>query len=149
MTHVPTEQTINTALIGLSRSFLQYVAESWPWVDADDRSIEEQLQVLAARQRQDVGDLVELLMDRDWAIDFGTYPTEYTDLHFISLTSLFEWLSTGQSQIADLLKSTQQELQEAGDGEAAGIVETVALRQNDLAQAMKELQQELADSVAH
>lgn len=149
MTQVPTEQTINTALIGLSRSFLQYVAESWPWVDVADRSIEEQLHVLAARQRQDVGELVDLLLDRDWSIDFGTYPTEYTDLHFISLTALFEWLTIGQAQIAELLEATQQTLREAGDQLGAQLVETIALRQNDLSNAMKELQQELADSIAH
>jgi hypothetical protein len=149
MTHVPTEQTINTALIGLSRSFLQYVAESWPWVDVADRSIEQRLQVLASRERQDVGELVELLLDRDWSIDFGTYPTEYTDLHFISLTALFEWLLIGQDQIADMLSSTQQTLKEAGDQSAMQLVETIASRQKDLAQALKELRQELAESVAH
>lgn len=146
MTNQPTESTINEALIGLSRSFLQYVAESWPWVDESDRGIEEQVQVLATRQRQDVGDLVQLLIERDWAIDFGTFPTEYTDLHFISLSTLFDWLQNGQTRIADRLASTVQLLRSASDEPAAAIVEAIALRQNDLASALKELQQELADT---
>jgi hypothetical protein len=149
MTHVPTEQTMNTALIGLSRSFLQYVAESWPWVDEADRSIERQLQILASRQRLDVGDLVGFLVDRDWNVDFGTFPTEYTDLHFISLSALFEWLTVGQAQIDRLLSSTQQMLKETEDLPALHLVEAIALSQNDIAKAMKELQQELADSIAH
>jgi len=149
MTHAPTEQTINTALIGLSRSFLQYVAESWPWVDEAERNIEQQLQVLAFRQRQDVADLVGLLTDRDWPIDFGSYPTEYTDLHFISLTALFEWLVIGQAQVSEMLLATQQTLKDAADQPAFSLIETIRFRQDDLAKAMKELQQELADSIAH
>lgn len=145
---MPTEPTINNALISLSRSFLQYVAESWPWVDVDAQQVEDQLQVLAARQRQDVGDIVQLLTDRDWFIDFGTYPTEYTDLHFISLASIFDWLLNGQSQIADRLAEALTSLKEAGDTAASELLETVALRQNDLASAIKELQQELAGSAA-
>lgn len=148
MTSPATESTINEALIGLSRSFLQYVAESWPWVDEADRGIEEQVQVLAARQRQDVGQLVELLLARDWAIDFGTYPTEYTDLHFISLAALFSLLQNGQSQIADRLAGAVQTLRDASDAEAVELLEAIAIRQNDLAAALKELQQELANSIA-
>ena len=143
-----TEPTINNALISLSRSFLQYVAESWPWVDVNAQQVEDQLHVLAARQRQDVGDIVQLLTDRDWFIDFGTYPTEYTDLHFISLASMLDWLLNGQSQIADRLAEALASLKEAGDATASELLETVALRQNDLTSAIKELQQELAGSAA-
>ncbi len=146
MTNQPTESSINEALIGLSRSFLQYVAESWPWVDESAGRIEEQVQILAGRQRQDVSELVHLLTDRDWPIDFGTFPTEYTDLHFISLSTLFDWLSNGQRQIADLLAATVQSLRAGSDESAATLLEAIALRQNDVASALKELQQELADS---
>lgn len=148
MTNPSTESTVNDALIGLSRSFLQYVAESWPWVDADHQQIADQVQTLAARQRQDVGDLVQLLMQRDWVIDFGTFPTEYTDLHFISLSTLLTWLQNGQSRIADRLAAAVQALREAGDEEATGLLEAIAMRQNDLSAAMKELQQELSQPAA-
>ena len=146
MTNLPTESTTNEALIGLSRSFLQYVAESRPWVDETDRRIEEQVQALAARQRQDVGKLVQLLLSRDWPIDFGTFPTEYTDLHFISLSTLFDWLQNGQSQIVDRLAAVAQSLRESSDDQASTLIETIAVRQNNVAKALKELQQELANS---
>lgn len=146
MTNQPTESIINEALIGLSRSFLQYVAESWPWVDETDRTIEEQMQVLAERQRQDVSELVQLLLARDWSIDFGTFPTEYTDLHFISLSTLFEWLENGQQKIAGLLAATKQALSEVSDDEATALVDAIIMRQGEVGTALKELQQELADS---
>ncbi len=147
MSNQPTESIINEALIGLSRSFLQYVAESWPWVDETDRTIEEQMQVLAERQRQDVSELVQLLLARDWSIDFGTFPTEYTDLHFISLSTLFERLENGQQKIAGRLAATKQALGEVSDEEATALVDAIILRQSDLAACLKKLQQELADSI--
>ena len=147
MSNQPTESIINEALIGLSRSFLQYVAESWPWVDETDRTIEEQMQVLAERQRQDVSELVQLLLARDWSIDFGTFPTEYTDLHFISLSTLFERLENGQQKIAGRLAATKQALGEVSDEEATALVDAIILRQSDLAAGLKKLQQELADSI--
>lgn len=147
MSNQPTESIINEALIGLSRSFLQYVAESWPWVDETDRTIEEQMQVLAERQRQDVSELVQLLLARDWSIDFGTFPTEYTDLHFISLSTLFERLENGQQKIAGRLAATKQALGEVSDEQATALVDAIILRQGDLAAGLKKLQQELADSI--
>ena len=148
MANPATESIINDALIGLSRSFLQYVAESWPWVDEADRAIEQQVHVLAARQRQDVGDLVQLLLERDWPIDFGTFPTEYTDLHFISLSALFSLLQNGQSQIAARLSAAVQALRDASDDHAVAVLERVAIQQDDLGRVMQELQQELAQSTA-
>ena len=58
MTNLPTESIINEALISLARSFLQYVVESWPWVDQSHRGIEQEVRALAARQRQDASELV-------------------------------------------------------------------------------------------
>ena len=146
MTNLPTESAINEVLIGLGRSFLQYVAESWPWVDESDRTIEEQVQVLAARQRQDVGELVQLLIGREWPIDFGTFPTEYTDLHFISLSTLFDWLQNGQRQIADRLAGTAKSLRDSSDDQGTALIEAIAVRQNDIGVSLKELQQELKNA---
>jgi len=148
MTSASVEFLINHVLIGLSRSFLQYVAESRPWVDETARKIEEQVKVLAARQRQDVAELADLLIDREWAVDFGSFPTEYTNLHFISLSTLFDWLNHGQSVIADSLTEAVTVLRESGDAAAVDRIEAIRHRQNDLAGALKELQQELNRSAA-
>ncbi len=146
MTNLPTESTINGVLIALSRSFLQYVAESRPWVDEVDRGIEEQVQALAARQRQDVGEIVQLLIDRDWPIDFGSFPTEYTDLHFISLSTLFDRLQTGQSRIADRLAAVTQSLCESSDKQATVLMDSIAERHSDVGSSLQQLQQKLAGS---
>ncbi|MCH2212182.1 MAG: hypothetical protein MK110_12830 [Fuerstiella sp.] len=143
MTNPPTASIINEALIGLARSFLQYVAESWPWVDVSHQSIEKQLQLLAARQREDVSELVQLLIDRELPIDIGVFPTEYTDLHFISLVTLLDWLQIGQSRISDRLAAAAQSLRESADEDALDLIEAIAGRQQNLAASLRELQQEL------
>jgi hypothetical protein len=148
MTNPPTESIINEALIGLARSFLQYVAESWPWVDVSQHTIEKQLQVLATRQREDVSELVQLFIDRELPIDFGVFPTEYTDLQFISLATLLDWLQNGQSQIADRLAAAAQSLRESSDEQATALIEAIAVRQQDIAASLKELQRELDNSAA-
>ena len=146
MTNLPTELTINSAVIVLSRSFLQYVAESWPWVDKADRGAEEQVQALAARQRRDVAEIVQLLVDRDWPIDFGSFPTEYTDLHFISLSTLLDRLQTGQRHTADRLTAVTQSLRDSFDKQATVLMESVTERHSHVGASLQQLQQKLSSS---
>ncbi len=148
MTDVSTNSTINTVLISLSRSFLQYVAESWPWVDASVLRVEEQVRDLAASQRKDVAALVHVLTERDCHIDLGAYPTEYTDLHFISLSTLLEWLLSGQTQVIDRLRAAADYLKEADDRIAGELLEAIANRQSNVTSRLKQLQQELVDAPA-
>ena len=84
----PSQTALNSALIDMSRSFLQYVAEGWPWVGADQQAVGDQVLALAASQRDDVAAIVELLNDREQFIDFGSFPTEYTDLQFLALDTM-------------------------------------------------------------
>lgn len=72
---------LNELVVDLGRSLLQYVAESWPW--AKSGALADEVQRLAARQRESVGRLVDLLVQRGCVVDFGVYPTDYGDLHFL------------------------------------------------------------------
>lgn len=88
---------LNELLVDLGRSLLQYVSESSPWtVDAARASI---VQELAAQQRQHVARIVELLNERRWPVDLGTYPTEYTDYHFLSLEYFLPRLVVSQEAL--------------------------------------------------
>ena len=113
MTCQDNEILLNNALIQMARSFLQYVSESSPWVSVDSVSVGAQVEVLAARQRQDVGEIVSLLTAREHFIDFGSFPTEYTDLQFISLKALMGRLKASQSLICDRVKGTAVSLRTA------------------------------------
>ncbi len=139
-----TESVLNGVLIDMARSFLQYVAEGWPWVSTESQSVEQQVLVIAQRQRQDVAEIVDLLNSREHFIDFGSFPTEYTDLQFLALETMFEWLHVSQSIILKSLDSGISQVTAAGDDEAAALLTAVKTRQQDASSALKELQQQLA-----
>jgi hypothetical protein len=90
---------LNDLLITLGRSLLQYVGEAWPWsssVDADER---QKIDEIVARQKVQIARLADFLADRNWMIDFGSYPTEYTDLHYVALDYLLRELIANQQAI--------------------------------------------------
>lgn len=97
---------LNVALQGLHRSLLQYVGECWPWTsDLDGQELRAGLQALVITQKQDVARLVDILTDAGWVIDYGTYPTEFTDLHYVSLAYLLKQLLTQQTLLISSLES--------------------------------------------
>ncbi len=109
-------------LVDLARCLLQYVGECWPWTgedESDKRTIDE----LVARQKQSIGRLVELLNRRRRLIDFGAYPTDFTDLHFLALHHLLGRLVGNQQACVDML--AQAAGQCAGDEEAAALIDEV------------------------
>jgi hypothetical protein len=146
MTCQDSEILLNNALIQMARSFLQYVSESSPWVSLDSASAESQIEVLAARQRQDVGEIVSLLTAREHFIDFGSFPTEYTDLQFLSLRALMGRLKVSQRLICDRLATSTVSLRTAGDSEGADLLTTLESHERDILRALQEIEQELASS---
>lgn len=88
---------LNEILVDLGRSLLQYVSESSPW--AADAARADSVQELAALQRSHVARIVELLNERRWPVDSGTYPTEYTDYHFLSLEYFLPRLEVSQAAL--------------------------------------------------
>ena len=99
MAGTPHHAELNQLLIHLGRSLLQYVGESWPWTDSHSNVEQRKLNELVARQQQFIERLAELLVRRDWAIDFGAYPTEYTDLHYVALDYLLDLLILDQEAL--------------------------------------------------
>ncbi|MCA9061351.1 MAG: hypothetical protein KDA85_22710, partial [Planctomycetaceae bacterium] len=61
-------QVINRVLIDMAHSFLQYVAESSPWVGTQQADVAQRVLDLAACQRQDVADIADLLVSREFAV---------------------------------------------------------------------------------
>lgn len=92
------DEQLNSLLVELNRSLLQYAFECWPYVTAGDPAADK-LRELAVIQQTDVGVLVDVLLERQWPIDFGTYPTEYTALQYNSIPSMVGPLKKSQ-QIA-------------------------------------------------
>lgn len=94
-------QELNKLFVLLHRSLLQYVGECWPWTAEDGRQTEilATIKSLIANQKQHEAALAKPLTESGWVLDFGGYPTLYTDLHYVSLTYLLKQLVISQSQI--------------------------------------------------
>lgn len=137
------EILLNSVLIDLARSYLQYVCESWPWVSGEGLGIEQQVQVIAARQRQAVSEIAELLTDREHFVDFGTYPTEYTDMQFLSLQSALSRVLTSQHYLCQRLQDASTSLEAAGDATGAALLLNIESRQKDATRSLTELNAEL------
>ena len=103
MAEIQHNSQLNTFVIAIGRSLLQYADECWPWASVSEAEAQSALHRLAALQRQEVAALSELLDQRGQVIDFGGYPTEYTDLHFVSLDFFLSRILSGeQGVVAEL-----------------------------------------------
>ena len=128
----------------MARSFLQYVAECSLWVAADAASDEAQVIVLAARQRQDVADIAALLDAREHSIDFGSFPTEYTDQQFLSLQSVMSGLKRSHESVCNRISTAVVSLRTAGDSEAADLLTTVESHERDIFRSLTEIEKTLS-----
>jgi len=137
------ESVLNSVLIEMGRSFLQYISDAWPWVDPLSQSIQDQVMVIAARQRQDVADMAILLTEREHHIDFGTFPTEYTDLQFMALDAVLDYIHQSQTAVCDRLATGLTEVRNLGDKQATDLLTAVEIRQKEATTALQELHAEL------
>ncbi|WLD12245.1 hypothetical protein [Planctellipticum variicoloris] len=80
---------LNSMLILLRCSLVQYAAECWPWSSRDAVSARQAVLGAAAEQTTLVEQMAALLTDRGWSIDPGAYPEEFTDWNFVSLRYLW------------------------------------------------------------
>ncbi len=148
MTCQDNEILLNGVLIQMARSFLQYVSECSLWVAADAASDEAQVLALAARQRQDVAEIAALLDAREHHIDFGSFPTEYTDQQFLSLQSVMNRLKQSHQLVCHRIAATVVSLRTAGDSEGAEMLTIVESHERDILRALNEIEQTLASHSA-
>lgn len=99
MAHVQHNAKLNQLLVDISRSLLQYVGECSSWASRSQAAMEHEVPKLVAMQQDHVRQLVELLMQRGWSIDFGGFPATYTDLHFLSLKYLLTLIIESQKAV--------------------------------------------------
>jgi hypothetical protein len=126
MAEAVSSSQINDLLIQIGRSLLQYVGESWPWSASGAEETRHTLQRLVDEQRESVAALVRLLVDRGEIIDFGTYPTEYTSLHYVAVDFLLDKLVQNQEMVVRASDSLAREA--ANDPDTAETLRDIAAR---------------------
>jgi len=120
---------LNDLVIDLGRSLLQYAAEGSAWTA--DHMAEQRLADCAAAQQADVGRLVHFLVDRGWPVDLGTYPTDFTDLQFLSLEFLLPKLRENQRRLVDELDEAVHTC--VDDPEAVALLREIAQSERRIA----------------
>ena len=127
---------LNALLIDLNGSLLQYVGDAWPWSDASAQRERNELDVLIGRQREQIVRLTELLEGRGWTIEFGTYPTEYTDLHYVALDYLLSQLVENEEQLISEIERTINDC--AGDPQAGAVLIQLLAEQREIVRGLEE-----------
>lgn len=136
MSNVQHNAVLADVVIDLSRCLLQYVGESWPWT-ASDEAEQQVIDNLVARQQQSVAKLADILHRRRNFIDFGAYPTEFTDLQYLALDHLLDQLVTSERALVDALGQAVTAV--AGDDEAQAALESSLTVERDNLGRLEEL----------
>lgn len=134
MTNSRLNSLLNDLLIELQNSLPQYIEEAWVWTADGDGELRQVVDQLAERHREGAARLVGLLQDRNHEIDFGTYPQEYTSLHYVALEYLLTSLKSSQQGLRDWIESLLPEC--ASDPQAENVVREIAESQRLSVQAL-------------
>lgn len=95
-------QQLNSLFLRLHRSLLQYVGECSPWSDSvseEGQRSRDVLTEIVATQKKNANSLAQPLEESGWVINYGGYPTIYTDLQFLSLKYLLKQVAISQAEI--------------------------------------------------
>ena len=128
-------QILNRLVINLGRSMLQYLGEASPWTSGAEETKLKTVEALVARQQDAVNKITDLLMARHWLTEFGTYPTDYTDLQYLSLDYLLTQTLENAEADAKLIAASRAVM----DPEAAAVLDEVAKTQAEIVDALREL----------
>lgn len=101
-------EILNRVLRELSSCFLQYAGECWPWTSAgaDGAKLRDSVMQCVERQRQSIGLVAEYLATRQDRVEYGKFPAEFTDLHYVSLTFLLKRLVESQKKLVESIDRT-------------------------------------------
>lgn len=124
---LPTDlEILNRVLRELSSCFLQYAGECWPWTSAgaEGAKLRDSVMQRVERQRQSIGLVAEHLAAHQDRVEFGKFPAEFTDLHYVSLAFLLKRLVESQSKLVGSIDRTLTLL--SSGSECRKILETVS-----------------------
>lgn len=106
---------LNQLVIDLGCSLLQFLSEVSPWSPAGAVVARDTVARLQHQQKQHVAQLVELLQERRFPVEFGLYPADFTDLHFLSLKAMLPRVIGNQDAIiAELDEALHTCIDDAG-----------------------------------
>ena len=135
MVNVEHNAKLNRLLIAIGRSLLQYVGHCSSWTSRSDQKIAEEFPSLVAAQQEHVAELAELLISRRWSVDYGGFPAQFTDLHFLSLKYLLKIIVTNQKSVLNELEDASHTC--VDDPEAATLIEEILSSERQITERLE------------
>ena len=129
-------EQLNQILIRLLRNLSQYAVETWVWSSESQAAERTVFGRIVTEQQRSVGRLADLLATRAHNIEFGTYATEFTDLHYVSLDFLRDQLIADQTGLVGELEQCQRAL--SGDSAASVLLTEIATEERQHLQQLRE-----------
>ena len=121
----------------LSRSWLQYIGEAWPWASSESGDRLEAFRALVRRQQFAAERIASLLTERNAVISIRTYPFDGTTVNYVTLDFVKPRLIADEQAIVAELKAAAISLD--GDAEALRLVEQVTADSEQLLTELTEL----------
>lgn len=103
--------SLNDVVVTLYRSLVQYTVECWPWSSANQGALQSLLQRLATEQQASVTAIVDAITERGGAVELGVYPTEFTDLHYVSVGYLTKQIIADEQRLVAFLQAAAESWQ--------------------------------------
>jgi len=89
-----------------SRSLLQYVNDSFPWITPQEQDVLVEIQDMIEEESQGVAGLVRLLHRHRLTPPYlGSYPSNFTTLNYVTLDHLLPLLANHERQAISRLES--------------------------------------------
>jgi hypothetical protein len=106
---------LNRLVVSVYRCLLQYAQECWPWTTATETPgveppEQKAVEQMAARQRDFVARLVDVLTERGAVVDLGSFP-DFSEMHYVSLDYLLGKLIADEQRLISELEAAQRALQ--------------------------------------
>ena len=107
MTAEATNEILNRLLVIHHRSLATYLRDAPPWMGSNHQAdaAREVLAAIASENARMVDELAELLLDRNWVLQYGEYPLSFTAYHDLSFEFVLSQLI--EQQRRDILRIEQ------------------------------------------
>lgn len=133
---------VQDLLVETARSLLQYAGECYPWTPHEATQERQRIGELQAAQADRVRRLAQFLAAREPLVDFGTYPTDFGDFHYVSLDYLLGELVANQRRVVTRAEEALAAL--ASDHEARLMLEQLLEGERETLAGLQNLSRELA-----
>jgi len=120
-----------------SRSLLQYVGDSFPWITSEEPDLLAQIRVMIEEERNGAAELGRFLYRQGFPPPYiGQYPVSFTSLSFVSLDHLIPLLAANERQELERL---QKDVKSLSDPEAKELVQKIIANKRRHLEALQAL----------